>query len=160
MFALLSPGLAKTPWTISSKAQTPDTSLAQQASQRWAFEGRVRRGKYMEWSGWGQNTAVGCNSVSRSNGWALALFVLRCHMALTPAWALMRGGTDRRARTPGLQMQVICHRREGVVQGPERRMEVMEIEEKDWRMREQENRSQKGRKGQNESQKELKTNQK
>lgn len=60
------------------------------------FEGQEQG---VEWSRRGRNSAVGCISVSRSDGWVVALFVLCCHTALAPAWALMRGGPDRRAGT-------------------------------------------------------------
>lgn len=63
----------------------------------------------VEWSGRGQNSAVGCISVSRSDGWVVALFVLCCHTALAPAWALMRKGRTGVQEHAGPQTQVICH---------------------------------------------------
>lgn len=70
------------------------------------FEGRERGA---EWSRRGRNSAVGCISVSRSDGWALALFVLCCHTALAPARALMRGGRTAGQEHAGPPMPVICH---------------------------------------------------
>lgn len=70
------------------------------------FEGRVQGA---EWSRRGRNSAVGCISVSRSDGWVEALFVLCCHTALAPAWALMRGGRTAGQEHGGPPTQVICH---------------------------------------------------
>lgn len=69
-------------------------------------EGRVQGA---EWSQRGRNSAVGCISVSRSDGWVVALFVLCCHTALAPAWALMRGGRTAGQEHGGPPTQVICH---------------------------------------------------
>lgn len=70
------------------------------------FEGREQGA---EWSRRGRNSAVGCISVSRSDGWVVALFVLCCHTALAPAWALMRGGRTAGQEHGGPPMPVICH---------------------------------------------------
>lgn len=70
----------------------------------------------VEWSRRGRNSAVGCISVSRSDGWVVALFVLCCHTALAPAWALMRGGRTGQEHG-GPPMQVICHAAVSLRQG-------------------------------------------
>lgn len=77
-----------------------------QRGWRGLFEGREQGA---EWSRRGRNSAVGCISVSRSDGWVVALFVLCCHTALAPAWALMRGGRTAGQEHGGPPTQVICH---------------------------------------------------
>lgn len=60
------------------------------------FEGREQGA---EWSRRGRNSAVGCISVSRSDGWVVALFVLCCHTAPRTSLGINERGPDRRAGT-------------------------------------------------------------
>lgn len=92
---------------LQQRQQTPRTSGRCRWSRRGFFlkdASRVRSG-----AGKGRNSAVGCISVSRSDGWVAALFVLCCHTALAPAWALMRGGRTAGQEHDGPRTQVIRH---------------------------------------------------
>ncbi len=100
--------------SASSSSESHHESLVEQRRQvqveteeMWGFfEGREQ---VAQWSRRGRNSAVGCISVSRSDGWVVALFVLCCHTALAPAWALMRGGRTAGQEHGGPPTQVICH---------------------------------------------------